>query len=107
MAPSFYTGYNEIKNGVYKIRIHHPQFLVKAIVQVVDYSKSGENSEHCHTKLVVLESTETIVAETFLDKRQSNRFCKELSFLAMILTFLKINFQPEKKNFPGQFLSVH
>ena len=51
-----------------------------------------DSSEHGDAKLVLSDSTETIVAETFLE----TRFCKELSFLVMLLTLLKIDFGPEK-----------
>ena len=47
----------------YKIGIQRPQLSVKVIV--VAFYRSANNSEHGDTKLVVLESTDTIIAKTF------------------------------------------
>ena len=52
-------------------------------------------SWHGDTKLAVSESTRAVVAEIFW--RQSNKFCKKLSFLAMLITLLEIDFQSKTK----------
>ena len=52
------------------------------VMVIFAFCESANNSEYVDTKHVLLKPFQ----------RQSNKFCKELSFLAMILTLLKIDF---------------
>ena len=64
---TFQILYGQVKNGVRKIGIHRLQSLEKVIGVV--FFENAKNSEHGDTKLVVSESTQTIIATTQTEEK--------------------------------------